>query len=125
MEYLSSYLLYELNHALCSFTATPRLQFHISDPRDKIVQNVNISSVSQSSGLSSKLNLTRQHDCKGMLNFQNRASDIKLLKFYINWDNGAYLEKCNFQRKLICLFWNRHWIFGVEMSLRVVSDPES
>ena len=37
-----------------------------------------------------------------MLNFQTRAPDIKLLKFYTNQDNNAYFEKYDFQRKLIC-----------------------
>ena len=63
----------------------------------KIVQNVNFLPVSQNSNLSLKLNPTRQHESKGMLGYQNRASDIKLLKFHANQDNNAYLEKQNFQ----------------------------
>ena len=90
---MSSYLLYEPNHALRAFTATPELQFQISDPTGKIIQNVKFSSVSQNSDLSLKLNPTHQHESKGMLGFQNKASYIKLLKFQINQYNNAYLEK--------------------------------
>ena len=98
---MHSYFLYESNYALHTFTVTPNLQFHISDPSGKIVQNVNYSLVSQNSDLSSKLNPTHQHESSGMLSFQNRAPDIKLLKFHANRNNSAYLEKCDFQRKLI------------------------
>ena len=38
------------------------------------------------------LSITRQHKSRGMLDFQNRALDIKLLKFYTNRDNQAYLK---------------------------------
>ena len=86
----------EPNHALHAFTTTPELQFHISDPRGKIIQNVNFSPISKNSHLFSKLNPARQHKSKSMLGFQNRALDIKLLKFHINRDNSAYLEKCDF-----------------------------
>ena len=47
-----------------------------------------------------------------MLGFQNRTSDIKLPKFYANQNNNAYLEKYNFKQKLVCQFWNLHWIRG-------------
>ena len=57
-----------------------------------------------------------------MLSFQNRASDIKLLKFYVNQYNKAYLEKHNFQWKLIYQIWDYHWIHGIETSLEVVSN---
>ena len=33
-----------------------------------------------------------------MLDFQNRVSNIKLLKFYANRDNSTYLKKCDFKR---------------------------
>ena len=36
-----------------------------------------------------------------MLGFQNRTPYIKLLKFYANRDNSAYLKKSDFQRKLV------------------------
>ena len=32
----------------------------------------------------------------GMPDFQNRASDIKLLKFHRNQDNNTYLKKNDF-----------------------------
>ena len=97
----------------------------ISDFRNKIVRNANFSSVNQNSDLSIKLNSTREHKSRGILGFQNRAPDIKLVKFHENWDNNAYLKKFNFQRKLIYQFWNFHWIHSVKTSLSVVSDPIS
>ena len=60
-----------------------------------------------------------------MLDFQNKALDSKLLKFHANRDNQAYLEKCDFQRKLVYQIWDCHWIRGIETSSRVVSDSES
>ena len=78
---MSSYLLYEPNHTLHAFTAAPEFQFHISDLRGKIIQNVNFSLVSQNSDSTLKLNLTRQHKFKSILGFQNKALNIKLLKF--------------------------------------------
>ena len=39
-----------------------------------------------------------------MLGFQKRALDIKLLKFHTNQDNNTYLEKCDFQEKLVYQF---------------------
>ena len=93
---------------LRTFTATPKLQFNISDPRGKIVQNVTFWPISKknktkkqknkkkNSDLTLKLNLTRQHESIDMLDFQNRAPNIKLLKFHRNRDNRAYLEKHKF-----------------------------
>ena len=101
---MSSYILYELNHAPRAFTATPKPQFHIFNPRGKIVKNINFSSVSQNSDLSSKLNLARQQESRAMLSFQNKALTVKLLKFHVNQDNSTYLKKYNFQRKLVCQF---------------------
>ena len=62
----------------------------------KIVQNIKFSSVDQTSDLILKFDSTRQHESRGMLSFQNRTPDTKLLKFYANWDEKAYLEKCDF-----------------------------
>ena len=47
----------------------------------------------QDSDLSTKLNSTHQYESRGMLGFQNRAADIKLLKFYANRDNSIYFKK--------------------------------
>ena len=102
VEYLNFYLLYEPNRLLCAFTTTHELQFHIFDSRDKIVQNIKFLPISQNSDLISKLDLNNQHESRGMLSFQNRVPDIKLLKFHVNRDNQTYLKKCNFLRKLIC-----------------------
>ena len=52
-KYLNSYLLYESNSALRAFTAGSELIFQTSDPRGKIVENVNFLSVSQNNDLSS------------------------------------------------------------------------
>ena len=52
--------------------------------------------VSQNNDLRSKLNPTRQHEFRGIVSFQNRALDIKLLKFHINQENNTYLEKHDF-----------------------------
>ena len=82
VEYLNPYLLYGPNSALCAFPAALELQFHISVPRSKIIQNVKFLSVYQTSDLISKLDFTRQHESRGMLGFQNRAPDTKLLKFH-------------------------------------------
>ena len=71
-------------------------QFHISDLRGKIIQNVKFSPIIQNSDSSSKLNPTSQHEPRGMLDFQNRAMDIKLLKFHANQENYTYLEKYDF-----------------------------
>ena len=60
------------------------------------------------SNLNLKLNLTRQHESKSMIGFQNRALDINLLKFHTNWDNRDYLKKRDFQRKFVCQIWGRH-----------------
>ena len=62
----------------------------------KIIQIVNFSLISQNSDLSLKLNPTRQYEPRDMLGFQNRAPTIKLLKFHVNRDNNAYLEKFDF-----------------------------
>ena len=74
-----------------------------------------------------KFQLFRKYfkNTKGVLIFQNRISNIKLLKFHTNRDNMTYLEKCDFQRKLICQIWDFHWIHDVEMSPKVVLDPNS
>ena len=96
---MNFYLLYEPNHALCVSTTAPKLQFYISNPRGKIIQNINFSSVSQNNDLSSKLDLIHQHESRGILDFQNRAPDIKILKVHANWDNSAYFEKHNFEQK--------------------------
>ena len=86
---MNSYFLYKPNNALRASTAILDLQFHIFDPRGKIVQNIKFLSVSQNNDLISKSNPTNQHESRGMLGFQNRASDSKLLKFYVNRDNEA------------------------------------
>ena len=120
---MSSYLLYETKHALHTFTVTTELQFHVFNPRGKIIQNVSFSPVSQNSNLSSKLNIIHPHESMCILYFQNKASDIKLLKFHANQDNSIYLKKCDFQRKLVCQFRDNHWICGIKMSPKMVSNP--
>ena len=95
-----SYLLYEPKHTLRAFTATCKLKIQNFDPMGKMVQNVNFSSVGQNGDLSLKLNPTHQHEFRGILDFQNRVLNVKILKFNSNWDNSAYLEKYDFQRKL-------------------------
>ena len=77
-------MLYSLKNALRTITTAPELQFHISESREKIVQNVKFSSINQTSDLISKLNPTRQQESRGMLGFQNRAPDTKLLNFHTN-----------------------------------------
>ena len=77
---MNSYLLYKPNGTLRAFTTASELQLQTSDPRDKIIQNVKILPINQNNDLSSQLNHTRQHKSKGMLSFQNKALDIKLLK---------------------------------------------
>ena len=94
---MNSYFLYVPNTALRAFTTALELQFHIFDYGGKIVQNVKFSPVSQNSDLISLLNPTCQHESNGILSFQNRAPDNKLLKFHVNRDNQAYFKKYNFQ----------------------------
>ena len=77
---------------LHAFTAS-ELQFQTFDPRAKIVQNIKFSLVGQNNDLSLKLNPNNQHESIVMLNFQNRAQDLKILKFYANRNNSAYPEK--------------------------------
>ena len=36
---------------------------------------------------------TRQQESRGMFAFQNKALDVKILKFHANRDNSAYLER--------------------------------
>ena len=66
-----------------------------------MIQNVNFLPVGQNKDLSLKLNLACQHKSRDMLSFQNRAPYVKILKFCANRGNSAYLEKRNFQQKLI------------------------
>ena len=37
-----------------------------------------------------------KHESSGMLGFQNRAPDTKLMKIHTSRDAWAYLEKCDF-----------------------------
>ena len=89
-----------------------------------MVHNVNFLLVSQNSDLSLKLNSTRQQDSRGMLGFQNRAPNFKMLKFHVNQDNSAYLEKYDFQWKLVYQLWDHHWIHGIEIISKMVSDSD-
>ena len=57
-------------HALCASTTAPELKFQNSNPRGKMVQNVNFSPVAQNNDLSLKFNSIRQHKSKGMLGFK-------------------------------------------------------
>ena len=66
---------------------TPELQLHISDPKGKIVQNIKKKLVNQNNDLIPKLDSTHQHESKGMLSLQNKAPDIKILKFHVNRNN--------------------------------------
>ena len=120
-----SYLFYEPNNALRAFTTALEFQFKNFNHRGKMVQNVNFSSVSQNCYLSLKFNPTHQYESRCMLGFQNKALDVKILKFHTNHDNNIYLEKCDFQQKLVFQFWDHHWICDVETSLGVVSDSNS
>ena len=87
----------------------------------------NLFHVSQNSDLISKLDPTHQHESRDMLDFQNKALYSKLLKFHANQNNQTNLKKHDFQWKLICQMWNRHYIRGIETSPGVVlnSDSES
>ena len=58
----------------------------------------------QNSDLNLKLYSTCRQESRSIFGFQNRASDVKILKFNVNGDNSAYLEKRDFQRKLVCQF---------------------
>ena len=69
---------------------------------EKLSKMSNFFSVNQKSDPTLKLNPTHQHESKDMLGFQNRSPDIKLLLFHIKRDNSVYLEKHDFQRKLVC-----------------------
>ena len=80
---------------------------------------------SQNSDLSLKLNPTRQQNFRGMLDFQNRTPYIKLLKFHVNRDNMTYLEKYNFQRKLVYQIEIAIGFMASKMSLGMVSDLDS
>ena len=94
---MSSHLLYESKHAIRTFTVAPELQFHISDPRGKNHLKCQFLFVSQNNDLTLKLNPNSQQESKSMLGFQNKAPNIKLLKFQANQDNNAYLKKHDFQ----------------------------
>ena len=49
-----------------------------------MVKNINFSSVHHNRDLSLKLNPNRQHESRGILIFQNRVLDIKILNFHAN-----------------------------------------
>ena len=93
---MNSYLLFEPNNALHAFTTALELQFQIFVSMGKIDQNVKFLSVHQNSDLISKLDCNRQHESRGMFSFQSRALDTKLLKFHVNRDERAYLDKRDF-----------------------------
>ena len=94
---MSSCLLYEPNHPIRAFIATPELQFQNSNPRGKIMQNINFLPISQNRDLILKLDLIRKHESRDMLDFQNRVSDVNILKFHTSRDNNTYLKKRDFQ----------------------------
>ena len=58
-----------------------------------MVQNIKFSLVGQNNDLSLKLNPNNKQESIVMLNFQNRALDLKILKFHANRNNSAYPEK--------------------------------
>ena len=62
----------------------------------KIIQNVKFSYVRQTSDLILKLDSICQHESRGMLGFQNRAPNTKLLNFHANQEEIAYLGKYDF-----------------------------
>ena len=62
-----------------------------------MIQYVKFSPIIQNSDLNLKLNSTCQHKSRGMFSFQNRALNVKVLKFHANRENSAYLEKHDFQ----------------------------
>ena len=70
----------------------------------KIVQNVNFLPVKQTSDLSLKSNPNYQNESWDILDFQNRVSNVNILKIHTNRDNNTYLEKSDFQRNLACQF---------------------
>ena len=90
--------------------------------RGKMVQNLNFLLVSKNSDLSLNVNSTHQHKSMNMLDFQNKISSVKILKFHTTRYNSAYLAKRDFQRKIVFQFWDSHWIHGTETSPIVVSD---
>ena len=119
---MSSYLLYDLNLALRAFTAASELQFNISDPNGKIVQNVNFSPISQNNNLILKLNPTHQHVSKSMINFKNRSSyyDVTQIDTIVLTSKNTI-----FQLKLVCKIWCCHWICWIETSPKMVSNLDS
>ena len=75
------------------FTASLEIKFHSSDPRGKNHPKYQFFARQQNNDLSLKLNPTRQHESRGILSFQNRVPDIKILKFHANQDNSPYLKE--------------------------------
>ena len=71
---MSSCFYFELHGALCALIAALTLQIEILNPRDKIIQNVKFSPVSQNIDLSEKLDSSHQNEFRGMFSFQNKAS---------------------------------------------------
>ena len=95
------YLLYGLNNGLHTFITALELYSIFSTLGAKLSKISNFHSSVWTSDSISKLNPTCQHESKGMLGFQNRALDTKLLQFHVNRDEWAYLEKHDFQRKFV------------------------
>ena len=60
-----------------------------------------------------------------MLDFQNRAPDIKLLKIHTKLRQWYLLRKTQFSTKVCLPILNHYWIRSVKKSLGVVSDPDS
>ena len=75
---LNSYLLHESNKAFRALRSTLDLQLSNPDPKGKIVQTIKNLSVSQNNDLTPKLDSTRQHKFRDMLDFQNGAPKSKL-----------------------------------------------
>ena len=67
-------------HALCEFTATFELQFYISDSMGKIVQNVKILLVSQSSNLSLKIKPYSSIRVQGYTQFPKQSPRYQIIK---------------------------------------------
>ena len=78
------------------FTTAPELQFHISDPRCKIVQNVKFFFRQSKQWFKLKLKPYLSTQVQGYTQFPKQSLDFKLLQFLVNSDNNAYLEKHDF-----------------------------
>ena len=99
-------------------------QFHIFDLRGKIVQNIKFSPVSQNSDYNLKIRPYSSTQVQEYAWFPKQSYRYQVIEISYKSRQLTYLEKRNFQQKLVYKLWDLHWIYGIKMSLGVPLDPD-